>query len=58
MRSSMNQQGKGNSNGELLHVDFHHFVEQEQQKTSLELADEFGLSLKEVKTLKKKLGRN
>ncbi|WP_179295535.1 hypothetical protein [Bacillus sp. FJAT-45350] len=58
MRSGFRQQAVGSQSHQLFHVNFHEFIEQENQKTSLEMADEFGLSLREVKQLKQKLGRN
>lgn len=39
-------------------VSFHDFIERENATTSMELASEFGLSLREVKHLKKRLGRS
>ncbi|WP_169917330.1 hypothetical protein [Alkalihalobacterium alkalinitrilicum] len=54
----MKQEGSGKNEHQLFHVNFHDFVEKENSSTSMELADEFGLSLREVKQLKKKLGRN
>lgn len=40
-------------------VNFHDFLEKElNATTSLELATEFGLSLKDVKNLKKMIGRS
>ena len=42
----------------LFGVNFHDFIEMETQTTSMELASEFGLSLREVKQLKKHLGRS
>jgi hypothetical protein len=41
----------------LLTVDFHRSTEKEQALNSLELAEEFGLSLHEVKQLKQKIIR-
>ncbi len=57
MRSSSKHQHSTRNANQLFHVDFHDFIERENEKTSLELADEFGLSLREVRELKKKLGR-
>lgn len=42
----------------LFGVDFHDFIQSEQNTNMIELASEFGLTLKDVKTLKKKLGRS
>ena len=38
--------------------DYHNFMEKESLQTNFELAQEFGLSLREIKTLKQKLMRN
>jgi len=58
MRSNSKQQARARSEHQLFHVNFHEFIEREQEATSLELADEFGLTLRDVNLLKKKLGRN
>ncbi len=39
-------------------MDYHNFVEKESQNTNLELASEFGISLRDVKLLKDKMNRN
>lgn len=41
----------------LLGVDFHDFMEKEGNNNTVELATEFGLSLGDVKKLKKHLGK-
>lgn len=41
----------------LVALDFHRFTEKEQSLNSMELASEFGLSLHEVKSLKRKIFR-
>ncbi|CAM5564885.1 MULTISPECIES: hypothetical protein [Niallia] len=41
----------------LLGVDFHDFIQREGNSNAVELASEFGLSLGEVKKLKKQLGK-
>ncbi len=58
MRSSMRQQMHHNSLQPLFNMDYHNFVERESQNTNMELASEFGLSLRDVKLLKNKLNRN
>ncbi|WP_170885496.1 hypothetical protein [Bacillus alkalicellulosilyticus] len=58
MRSSMNHQRRMNGEDGLFSVDFHEFVEKEQQQSTVELAGEFGLSVRDIKVLKKKLERN
>ncbi|UOE95554.1 hypothetical protein [Alkalihalobacillus sp. LMS39] len=57
MRASMNQQLKSNGN-QLFTVDFHDFIEREQQQSHIELASEFGMSVRDIKYLKKKIERN
>jgi hypothetical protein len=42
----------------LFGVDFHDIMQKEQQSTAYELASEFGLSLGDVKKLKKHLERS
>lgn len=44
--------GKG-----IFHVNFHQFLEMEKEGSSLEIAEEFGITLGEVKLLKKKVNR-
>ncbi|MCA1031872.1 hypothetical protein LCL95_12630 [Bacillus timonensis] len=46
---------KGNSN--IFGVNLHDFIEMEQGNNSVELATEFGLSLRDVQKLKKQLHR-
>jgi hypothetical protein len=43
---------------QLFGVDFHDFIQQEGTSTSYELASEFGLTLGDVKKLKKRLERS
>lgn len=42
----------------LFGVDFHDIIQKEQQSSAYELASEFGLSLGDVKKLKKHLERS
>lgn len=39
-------------------VNFHEFIDLEEQSTMYELASDFGISLSEVKKLKKRLNRS
>ncbi|WP_179298746.1 hypothetical protein [Evansella halocellulosilytica] len=58
MRSG-NQQNRFTSvNSKLLGVNFHRFTDMEPNTTTVELATEFGLSNREVRTLKQHLERN
>ncbi len=54
----MRQQMHHNRLQPLFNMDYHSFVERENQHTNLELASEFGLSLRDVKLLKDKMNRN
>lgn len=47
-----------NGDNQLFGVDFHQFLEREKDALNVELASEFGLSLREVKLLKKKMERS
>lgn len=49
IQSGMNQ---------IMGIDFHDFIQREQNNTLVELASEFGLQVREVKSLKKQLGRS
>jgi hypothetical protein len=42
---------------QLFGVDFHDFIQKEQNAHVVELASEFGLSLRDVRKLKKQLER-
>jgi hypothetical protein len=52
---SMNAQA---ADGRLFGVDFHDFIQKEQQTNTFELASEFGLSIGDVRKLKKHLERS
>ncbi|MGN1387280.1 MAG: hypothetical protein ACI4XS_11790 [Bacillus sp. (in: firmicutes)] len=43
---------------QLMGIDFHDFIQREHSTTMVELASEFGLQVREVKNLKKQLGRS
>lgn len=43
---------------QVMGIDFHDFIQREQSNTMVELASEFGLQVREVKSLKKQLGRS
>ncbi|MBD3107874.1 hypothetical protein IEO70_05795 [Bacillus sp. AGMB 02131] len=43
---------------QVFGIDFHDFIQREQSNTMVELASEFGLQVREVKSLKKQLGRS
>ncbi|MBP3038007.1 hypothetical protein J9303_00600 [Bacillaceae bacterium Marseille-Q3522] len=45
-------------NEQLLGIDFHDFMQKEPDADMYELAAEFGLSLRDVRSLKKKINRN
>lgn len=58
MRVGNNQDRTGNGHNQLIGVDFHDFMQKEQALTNFELAEEYGISLRNVKELKKKMSRN
>jgi len=58
MRSSDKGMNIQSMNGQLFGVDFHDFIEKEQHASSIELASEFGLTMSDVRKLKKLLGRS
>lgn len=58
MRVGSKQDRTGNGDHQLIGVDFHDFIQREQSLTNFELAEEYGISLKNVKELKKKMSRN
>ncbi|SEM31836.1 hypothetical protein SAMN05192533_102161 [Mesobacillus persicus] len=43
---------------QIFSVDLHDFIQKEQSSNMIELASEFGLSLRDVKNLKKRLERS
>jgi hypothetical protein len=46
------------NNNDVFGVNFHEIAEKEQNSNLFELASEYGLSLREVKKLKKQLNRS
>lgn len=58
MRYSAKGELTGNPVNQLFGVDFHDFMQSEQSGTSMEIAQEFGVSLRTVKDLKKRMERN
>ncbi|WP_456278162.1 hypothetical protein [Bacillus sp. AK128] len=58
MRFSEKGEHVANGSQHLFGVNFHDFIEKQNNSASMELASEFGLSLREVKQLKKQLGRS
>lgn len=53
------EKGMSVSSGEsqIFGIDFHDFIQKEQNANIYELASEFSLSIRDVKTLKKRLER-
>ncbi len=43
---------------DVFNVDFHHFMSASADQSAIELAQEFGLSLKDIKYLKEKINRS
>ncbi|GAA0483250.1 RNA polymerase subunit sigma-70 [Virgibacillus sp. MSP4-1] len=58
MRTSGNRNALSYSDQGIFQIDFHHFMNSEKEQSSMELAQEFGLSLKDVKNLKERLTRS
>lgn len=58
MRYSAKGEVTGNPANQLFGVDFHDFMQHEQSSTNIELAQEFGITLRTVKAMKKKIARN
>ncbi|GEN85480.1 hypothetical protein MKY30_17710 [Oceanobacillus sp. FSL W8-0428] len=52
------KQHSANNYSEIMMVDFHHFLQMEKSSTYLEIATELGISIQEVKQLKKSLSRS
>lgn len=53
--SEKNNQAHGSR--DVFGVSFHDFIEKEKDSTYLELASEFGITVRDVKSLKKHLNR-
>ncbi|GIN87046.1 hypothetical protein J6TS2_34320 [Heyndrickxia sporothermodurans] len=58
MRMNERNQQISDGTNQIFGTNFHEFIQKENQASSLELASEFGLSLGDVKLLKKKLERS
>jgi hypothetical protein len=53
-----NRNSLGSNRKGVLNMDFHEFQTRGQESNSLEMASEFGLTLREVRDLKKQLERS
>ncbi|MFP5106435.1 hypothetical protein ACSU6B_06650 [Neobacillus sp. C211] len=58
MRASEKGMNIQSMDGRLFGVDFHDFIQKEQNTTPFELASEFGLTIGDVRKLKKHLERS
>ncbi|GGE75299.1 hypothetical protein [Priestia taiwanensis] len=58
MRTNNKGQSLTNGGNQLFDVSFHDFLAKEQSSSMIELASEFGLSLRDVQKLKKQLERS
>ncbi len=56
MRSSEKDMNVQSMDGRLFGVDFHDFIQKEQNSTSFELASEFGLTIERCQKVKKTFG--
>lgn len=58
MKQNYKQSNKNKSSKDIFGVHFHKFMEQDSQLTRMEMAQEFGISLKDVKKLKENIDRS
>lgn len=58
MRTSDKNEHANGSNKQVFGVNFHDFIEKQENSTLFELASEYGLSLGEVRKMKKQLFRS
>lgn len=58
MRSSEKGMTIQSADGKLFGVDFHDFIQKEQHASTFELASEYGLTMRDVRKLKKRLERS
>ncbi|WP_170289320.1 hypothetical protein [Metabacillus lacus] len=58
MRYSAKGEQSQTSSMDVFGMDLHDFIAKEQRSDSYELASEFGLSLRDVKNLKKHMNRS
>lgn len=58
MRFSNKMSKTQQADNQLFGIDFHDFIQKEQQANMYELATEFGLSYREVNKFKKQMRRN
>ncbi|MDQ0197173.1 hypothetical protein [Neobacillus ginsengisoli] len=58
MRSSEKGMNIQSIDGRIFGVDFHDFIQKEQNSNTFELASEFGLTINDVRKLKKHLERS
>lgn len=58
MRSSEKGMNIQSMDGRIFGVDFHDFIQKEQNSNTFELASEFGLTINDVRKLKKHLERS
>ncbi|WP_180954457.1 hypothetical protein [Bacillus sp. V5-8f] len=47
-----------NGENQVFGVDFHDFIQKQQGSDLMELASEFGLTMRDARNLKRKLGRS
>ncbi|WML50734.1 hypothetical protein RCG23_18455 [Neobacillus sp. PS3-34] len=58
MRASEKGMHSQSSGSRIFGVDFHDFIQKEQNAGTFELASEFGLTIRDVRKLKKHLERS
>ncbi|KGX84700.1 hypothetical protein [Pontibacillus marinus] len=57
MREGHKQQSFNRTNKDIFGVNFHDFIEKDPHLSRMEMAQEFGVSLNDVKKLKESLNR-
>jgi len=58
MRLNAKKEKLHSESSDIFGVNLHEFIEKESYSTNYELASEFGLSMRDVKNLKKQLERS
>ncbi|WP_236560957.1 RNA polymerase subunit sigma-70 [Pontibacillus sp. HMF3514] len=57
MREGHKQQSSNQTSKDIFGVNFHDFIEKDQHLSRMEMAQEFGVSLKDIKKIKESLNR-
>ncbi|WP_169728838.1 hypothetical protein [Aneurinibacillus terranovensis] len=57
MRQSQKETTANQINNRLFNIDFHEFLENEAKLSDIELAQEMGITLQDIRTLREKMRR-